>query len=273
MLTAFATFFRESSSLECSSMYLRAFQIATGSARLREAAFLASAADNILITSPNKLTVADSRAVLSLPIPHPILGKLGLRMPESAKTHSPDVPLAAVVYRRWRRVPCDRISDGIRIAPQILLPSSSDPYRFWGRCILGRFRKERSARLGKENSPSLRGASRAPFVSRALLAFFSSDLKSSQASDSAPRLLAFALQNLRCLLRRSASHEGCSGNAICAHQFLQRKGQETWSMSSVVALLIPTKERSMEYLILVAVVSVMALYALIIVVCLKQPEW
>jgi hypothetical protein len=33
------------------------------------------------------------------------------------------------------------------------------------------------------------------------------------------------------------------------------------------------KERSMEYLILVAVVSMMALYALIIVGCLKQPEW
>jgi hypothetical protein len=29
----------------------------------------------------------------------------------------------------------------------------------------------------------------------------------------------------------------------------------------------------MEYLILVAVVSVMVLYALIIVACLKQPEW
>ena len=34
-----------------------------------------------------------------------------------------------------------------------------------------------------------------------------------------------------------------------------------------------TKEQSMEYLILVAVVSMMALYALIIVGCLKQPEW
>jgi F0F1-type ATP synthase membrane subunit c/vacuolar-type H+-ATPase subunit K len=34
-----------------------------------------------------------------------------------------------------------------------------------------------------------------------------------------------------------------------------------------------TKQQSMEYLILVAVVAVMALYALIIVVCLKQPEW
>jgi hypothetical protein len=29
----------------------------------------------------------------------------------------------------------------------------------------------------------------------------------------------------------------------------------------------------MEYLILVAVVSIMALYALIIVGCLKHPEW
>ena len=29
----------------------------------------------------------------------------------------------------------------------------------------------------------------------------------------------------------------------------------------------------MEYLILIAVVLVMALYALIIVGCLKQPEW
>jgi hypothetical protein len=29
----------------------------------------------------------------------------------------------------------------------------------------------------------------------------------------------------------------------------------------------------MEYLILVAVVSMMALYALFIVGCLKQPEW
>jgi hypothetical protein len=33
------------------------------------------------------------------------------------------------------------------------------------------------------------------------------------------------------------------------------------------------KEQTMEYLILVAVVSMMALYALIIVGCLKQPEW
>ena len=46
-----------------------------------------------------------------------------------------------------------------------------------------------------------------------------------------------------------------------------------WSTRSVAALLNPTKEQTMEYLILVAVVSMMALYAVIIVGCLKQPEW
>jgi hypothetical protein len=56
-------------------------------------------------------------------------------------------------------------------------------------------------------------------------------------------------------------------------QFLHSKRQGTWSTKSVAALLEPTKEQSMEYLILVAVVSMMALYALIIVGCLKQPEW
>jgi F0F1-type ATP synthase membrane subunit c/vacuolar-type H+-ATPase subunit K len=34
-----------------------------------------------------------------------------------------------------------------------------------------------------------------------------------------------------------------------------------------------TKKLSMEYVIVVAVVSIMALYALIIVGCLRQPEW
>jgi len=58
-----------------------------------------------------------------------------------------------------------------------------------------------------------------------------------------------------------------------AAQFLQRKRQGTWSARSVAALLTSKKEQSMEYLILVAVVAMMALYALIIVGCLKQPEW
>jgi hypothetical protein len=41
----------------------------------------------------------------------------------------------------------------------------------------------------------------------------------------------------------------------------------------MVALQKPVKEATMEYLILVAVVSMMALYALIIIGCLRQPEW
>ena len=56
-------------------------------------------------------------------------------------------------------------------------------------------------------------------------------------------------------------------------QFLQRKTQGTWSAKFGSALLKPTKEQSMEYLILLAVVTMMALYALIIVGCVKQPEW
>jgi hypothetical protein len=56
-------------------------------------------------------------------------------------------------------------------------------------------------------------------------------------------------------------------------QFLQRKSQGMWSTRSVAALLKPTKEQYMEYLILVAVVAMAALYALIIIGCLKQPEW
>ncbi len=35
----------------------------------------------------------------------------------------------------------------------------------------------------------------------------------------------------------------------------------------------PTKEQKMEYLIFGAVGAMIALYALIIVGCLKQPEW
>jgi len=35
----------------------------------------------------------------------------------------------------------------------------------------------------------------------------------------------------------------------------------------------PLKEVTMQYLVLVGVVSMMALYALIIAGCLKQPEW
>ena len=56
-------------------------------------------------------------------------------------------------------------------------------------------------------------------------------------------------------------------------QFLQSKTQGMWSAKPTVRLPKPNKDITMEYLILVAVVSMMALYALIIVGCLKQPEW
>jgi hypothetical protein len=56
-------------------------------------------------------------------------------------------------------------------------------------------------------------------------------------------------------------------------QVLQSKRQGMCSTKPMVRLPKGTKEQSMEYLILVAVLAVMALYALIIVVCLKQPEW
>jgi hypothetical protein len=56
-------------------------------------------------------------------------------------------------------------------------------------------------------------------------------------------------------------------------QFLQSKRQGMRSTKPIVGLPKPKKELTMEYLILVAVVSMMALYALIIVGCLKQPEW
>jgi F0F1-type ATP synthase membrane subunit c/vacuolar-type H+-ATPase subunit K len=56
-------------------------------------------------------------------------------------------------------------------------------------------------------------------------------------------------------------------------QFLQSKRQGTRSAKRVAAVIRPPKEQNMESLILVAVVAMMALYALIIVGCLKQPEW
>jgi hypothetical protein len=54
---------------------------------------------------------------------------------------------------------------------------------------------------------------------------------------------------------------------------LQSKSQSTRSAKFIVAVITSQKEVSMEYLILLAVISMMALYALIIVGCLKQPEW
>src|SRR6266498_6051015 len=69
------------------------------------------------------------------------------------------------------------------------------------------------------------------------------------------------------------SWRGAENNYFSPEQFLQSKSQSTQSTKPIVALLKPIKELVMEYVILVAVVSMMALYALIIVGCLKQPEW
>lgn len=193
-------------------------------------------------------------------------------MPKLDKTHLPDVRLAVSVYRRWRIVLGDRISDEIRIAPQIRLASSSDLYRFWDRCVPSRFRKERNARFRKETKPFRRDASRAPFVSRALLVFLSSDFSSLQTQHGAPLLLAFPLQNLRYLSHGFTSREKCYGAADGEDNFCKGKDKERGAQDPSP----PYKTHkgvSMEYLILVAVVSMMALYALIIAGCLKQPEW
>jgi hypothetical protein len=98
-----------------------------------------------------------------------------LGMPQPAKADPHQVSPLVSVYRIWRTIPADTISAGTRIAQRIRLASSSDLYQFWGRCIAGLFQKERSARSGKASSLSLRGASRAAFVSQALPAFLSSD--------------------------------------------------------------------------------------------------
>jgi hypothetical protein len=66
---------------------------------------------------------------------------------------------------------------------------------------------------------------------------------------------------------------GGENSYFSPEQFLQSKSQSTRSAKFNVAVITSQKEVSMEYLILVAVVSMMALYALIIVGCLKQSEW
>ena len=61
--------------------------------------------------------------------------------------------------------------------------------------------------------------------------------------------------------------------AFCFKQFLQSKSQSTRSAKFIGAVNEPHQGGRMEYVILAAVVSMMALYALIIAGCLKQPEW
>jgi hypothetical protein len=75
-------------------------------------------------------------------------------------------------------------------------------YPFSGKFEPSRFRKERSARFDKEQSPSTRGAFRVRFVSQVWWRFCHV-LPSLQASYNARLLLAFALQELRELFRPS----------------------------------------------------------------------
>jgi hypothetical protein len=63
---------------------------------------------------------------------------------------------------------------------------------------------------------------------------------------------------------------------IFAEQFLQRKSQFPPSGAHSCRYAMNENKRrfiEMEYIILAAVLSMMALYALIIRGCLKQPEW
>jgi len=60
--------------------------------------------------------------------------------------------------------------------------------------------------------------------------------------------------------------------ASCESNFCKAKGKERRARSEKWRYQGP-KEVPMEYLIVVAVVSMMALYAFIILGCLKQREW
>ncbi len=74
-------------------------------------------------------------------------------------------------------------------------------------------------------------------------------------------------------LRELSCRSLTRSSGFLAQQFLLSKSQWTQSAKLIVALADHIKEVSMEYLILIAVVSMMALYGLIIARCLKQPEW
>src|SRR5262245_7886134 len=139
--------------------------------------------------------------------------------------YSRHVAQSVSVYRRWRTVPCDRISGGTRIASRIRLTSSSAHYRLWDRCIAGPFRKGCNARCGNEASPSLRGASRSPFVSQSVLAFLSSDYWSSHAGVALPICCP-----LHCKICE-ASRTPCEGSKRRGHadeeaNFCKAKGKE-----------------------------------------------
>lgn len=58
-----------------------------------------------------------------------------------------------------------------------------------------------------------------------------------------------------------------------APQFLARKCQSTKSEHRRARIIFPGKEKQMEYLIALALVSMAALYAFIITGCTNQSEW
>lgn len=81
-------------------------------------------------------------------------------------------------------------------------------------------------------------------------------------NSSTVRLLAISHQ---ILAQRETAASGPS--KFCKAKSKERGARDP-SLHSII-----TKEQNMEYLILLGVVAMVALYALIIVGCLKQPEW
>jgi hypothetical protein len=65
----------------------------------------------------------------------------------------------------------------------------------------------------------------------------------------------------------------CEQTTVFAHAIFAKKKARKVEHKICLRRTKTTKGASMEYLILVAVVSMIALYALIIVGCLKQSEW
>ena len=80
----------------------------------------------------------------------------------------------------------------------------------------------------------------------------------------------------RCaFLANSSPNLGVLGKtaAFILSNFCKEKAKQRGAGKPSLRYESPSKEVTMEYLILVAVVSMIALYALIIVGCLRQPEW
>jgi hypothetical protein len=70
-----------------------------------------------------------------------------------------------------------------------------------------------------------------------------------------------------------AGENGGRKGLLLAEQFLQSKKQSLRSRLGGRGYFQDQEEINMEYLIAIGVVAMMALYAFIIVGCLKQPEW